>query len=324
MSETPKVSIIMPSLNVQPYIRQCVDSVLNQTLNDIEILCIDAGSTDGTLEILQEFAQKDHRIRLLHSDRRSYGYQVNLGIKNSVAEYIGIVETDDYIVPEMFEILYSAAVNAGRPDVVKSGNYVIWPAPDGGERITEDYPIDLPSGSVFQLSDHYELLIGHPNIWTCIYKRAFIKKNNIHVVEAPGGGWVDVPFLYQTLCEAGQICWVNKPLYYYRRNNPTASTRLKDCSIPMARINDCKDYLEKRFPSNRILEKQLFYRALYYRKVIGKYSTCTEENLQEAEKTFRRFRPEVRAWVILGKRFRTIKRSLQSLLTGKNELTDRT
>lgn len=77
----PKISVIMPSLNVAPYIRECMDSVICQTLNDLEILCIDAGSTDGTREVLEEYAGKDARIRLIESDKKSYGYQMNLGLE---------------------------------------------------------------------------------------------------------------------------------------------------------------------------------------------------------------------------------------------------
>ena len=94
----PKVSVIMPSLNVVSYIRECIESVVNQTLKDIEIICVDAGSTDGTLEVLEEYTAKDNRIKLLHSDKKSYGYQMNMGIDAATGEYIGIVETDDYIV----------------------------------------------------------------------------------------------------------------------------------------------------------------------------------------------------------------------------------
>ena len=92
-----KVSIIMPSLNVANYISECMDSVINQTLSDIEILCIDAGSTDGTLDILRDYESKDNRIKVIVSSMKSYGHQVNMGLDMAKGEYIGIVETDDYI-----------------------------------------------------------------------------------------------------------------------------------------------------------------------------------------------------------------------------------
>ena len=114
------MSVILPSLNVVNYIEECLDSVTGQTLEELEILCIDAGSTDGTLEILQKYADKDKRIRLIHSDKKSYGYQINLGIDQASGEYMGIVETDDYIEPKMYEELYQTASEENL-DYVKAG-----------------------------------------------------------------------------------------------------------------------------------------------------------------------------------------------------------
>ena len=92
-----EISVIMPSLNVRPYIEKCLGSVVSQSFKDLEIICVDAGSTDGTLEIINEFARKDSRIKVINSDIKSYGYQMNLGIRYAKGEYIGIVETDDFI-----------------------------------------------------------------------------------------------------------------------------------------------------------------------------------------------------------------------------------
>lgn len=111
----------MPCLNMEKYIKECIESVLSQTLTDIEVLIIDAGSTDGTLDILDSYIHGKHsdsRVQLIHSDKKSYGYQVNLGIERAVGEYIGIVDTDDRIVPDMYEILYPIAVSSGA-DYVK-------------------------------------------------------------------------------------------------------------------------------------------------------------------------------------------------------------
>ena len=105
-----KVSVIMPSLNVAPYIEKCIYSVINQSLQDIEIICVDAGSTDGTLEILENYSNKDKRIKLVHSPVKSYGYQVNLGICMARGDYIGIVETDDFVDSNMYDVLYGLAI----------------------------------------------------------------------------------------------------------------------------------------------------------------------------------------------------------------------
>ena len=104
-----KVSVILPSYNVGKYIRECLNSVVNQSLQEIEIICIDAGSTDGTRDIILEFADRDERIRLIDSEKKSFGYQENLGIALAKGEYIGFVETDDYVRTDMCEVLYNAA-----------------------------------------------------------------------------------------------------------------------------------------------------------------------------------------------------------------------
>ena len=121
----PKVTIIMPSLNVIKYIRPCMESVLKQTLKDIEILAIDAGSNDGTLEILEEYATLDSRVQVIRSDKKSYGYQLNLGILLAHGEYVGIVETDDMIMPDMYETLYDAAIETDAEYVKGRAEYFI-------------------------------------------------------------------------------------------------------------------------------------------------------------------------------------------------------
>ena len=106
MSISIKVSVIIPTLNVVQYAEKAISSVLQQSLKDLEIICVDAGSTDGTLEIFKKHADVDRRVRLLHSDKKSYGYQMNMGIDQAKGEYIGIVEADDYVPEDMYRDLY--------------------------------------------------------------------------------------------------------------------------------------------------------------------------------------------------------------------------
>ncbi|MCR2065245.1 glycosyltransferase family 2 protein, partial [Campylobacter helveticus] len=91
-----KVSVIIPSLNSINYYDECIKSVINQSLKEIEIICVDANSTDGTLELIKKYQAQDERIKLIISDKKSYGYQMNLGIAAASGEYVGIVESDDY------------------------------------------------------------------------------------------------------------------------------------------------------------------------------------------------------------------------------------
>ena len=133
-----KISVIMPSLNVVNYIEESISSVINQTFSSIEIICVDGGSTDGTLEIINSFAQTDSRIRLFRTDVKSYGYQMNLGLSKAQGEYIAVVETDDYIDSRMFEDLYIKA-KENNLDILW-GEYDLFYLDANGEKIFSRYP----------------------------------------------------------------------------------------------------------------------------------------------------------------------------------------
>ena len=104
-----KVSIIVPAYNVEPYLVECMESITNQTLSDIEIICINDGSTDGTLNILKEYAARDERIILVDKENGGYGIGMNIGMSKATGEYIGIVEPDDFVPVNMFGDLYKIA-----------------------------------------------------------------------------------------------------------------------------------------------------------------------------------------------------------------------
>ena len=243
--ETPKISVIMPTLNVKTYIEECVDSVVNQTLGDIEIIIVDAGSNDGTLEILKDYETKDSRITLLHSDKKSYGYQMNLGISKASGDYIGIVETDDYIDSRMFERLYQLS-NNGYCDIVKSNFIYVNEYKDKIFKDSNKCKMKMPENIVFNLKDDAHILVGHPSIWSAIYKRDFLLLNDIKFMEAPGGGWVDNPFFFETLCLAKTIKYTDEAYYYYRESNPNSSSnKLTDITLPIRRMLDNLDVLDK-------------------------------------------------------------------------------
>ena len=118
----PKVSIVIPCYNVEKYLRQCLDSVINQTLRELEIICVNDGSKDSTLSILQEYAEKDSRIKIIDKPNGGYGESMNRGFDMATGEYLGIIESDDYADLDMFEKLYHCA-KTYELDVVKSGFY---------------------------------------------------------------------------------------------------------------------------------------------------------------------------------------------------------
>ena len=219
-----KVSVIIPVYNGAAYIRECMDSIVCQTLKEIEIIPVDAGSTDGTVEILQEYAKKDSRIKLLFSDKKSMGYQTNRGISAAKGEYIGFCEADDYLAPTMYERLYEM-VSENCLDYVKSDFDMFV---DHDERMFLRYRIldggkaDL-YGSVICPRDMSYLVFRDVNMWNGIYKRAFIKQNNIRLNETPKAAFQDMGFVLQTLLLADKAMYVREEANRYRRDNVNSS-----------------------------------------------------------------------------------------------------
>ncbi len=266
----PLISVIMPSYNVADYIEQCMESVLNQTLENIEIICVDANSTDGTLEILKEYALKDSRITLITSDKKSYGHQMNLALELVKGEYVGIVETDDYIKEDMFETLYNMTEDA----TVEISKVNFWHVHDDDPEDTYSF-IDgtkknLPTTS-FTVSENENILNGHPCIWSAIYKTDFLKENNIQFMEEPGGGWVDNPFFFETFLLADSIKYKDEPYYYYRESNPNSSTnKLPNLNLPLERMHNNLDVFEKLDCNEENVLRALYVRIFWQVKDIHK------------------------------------------------------
>ena len=219
----PAISIIMPSLNVALFIRQSVESVMNQTFSDIEILCIDAGSTDGTKEILMELSQKDSRIRVIQSERKSYGYQMNMGLDMAQGKYIGIVETDDFIDRDMYEELYATARNENL-DVVKSNFWLH----SNNEDTFFEHLAGLPYRKTVSSDDIPSIFIRKEAIWAGLYRRAFLIENDIRFLETPGASFQDVSYMLKVWICAKKICFIKPAFLHYRTDNPNSSVKSKE------------------------------------------------------------------------------------------------
>lgn len=220
----PKVSIIMPCLNVKKYICECMDSVVNQTLRDMEIYVIDAGSTDGTLEILAEYSKRDGRVHVVHSDKKSYGYQMNLGIDLATGDYIGIVETDDIVETDMFRFLYEEAVREDADYVKGTSEGVYYGTGD----IEWRFPI-MPCQQLKQMDkyivvpkDTPSLFVYDNFLWNGIYRRDFLKKVKFN--ETPGAAFQDIGALFQIISRAEKGVYIKRKVYNYRQDNITASS----------------------------------------------------------------------------------------------------
>ena len=217
------VSLILPSFNVVRYIDECLQSAINQTLEDIEVICVDAGSTDGTLDIIREYAQKDSRVKLILSDKKSYGYQMNLGMQHASGKYIGIIETDDFAPKNMYGELFEIAERE-QAQVVKADFYRFRTVGDQIERTYNRLdPSDAYYGRSIEPAKNQKIFRFIMNTWSGIYLRSFLEENKIRHNETPGASYQDNGFWFQTFCCAKRIYFVDKPYYMNRRDNEASS-----------------------------------------------------------------------------------------------------
>lgn len=219
------ISIIMPSLNVAKYINQCLESVVSQTKKEIEIICIDAGSTDGTLQIIEDFAKRDNRIRIINSPIKSYGYQMNLGIDASCGEYIGIVETDDFIELDMFDKMYEQ-IKDNNVDFVKGAYIGFIGNEDTIERKFSESICKDMLGHVLDLKNNRKLGILSPvHIWSGIYRKQFLIDNDIRFNETHGASFQDTSFSILVGMVADSCIYIDDAFYHYRMDNANSSVK---------------------------------------------------------------------------------------------------
>lgn len=222
----PKVSIVVPVYNVATYLPECLDSVIKQTLKDIEIICVDDGSTDNSLEILNEYAKKDDRVKVITKPNAGYGNSMNMGMDAATGEYIGIVESDDWVEPTMFADLYKAAKKYNA-EIVKS-DYYEFTTKEGDKQIyiqtpTIPYFYNRPiSADTFEDIFHFRM-----NTWTGIYKTSFLRLFDIRHNETPGASYQDNGFWFKTISLATTAIFLDKAYYHYRQDNPNSSINSK-------------------------------------------------------------------------------------------------
>ncbi len=251
------VSVVVPMYNVASTLNQCLASIEAQTLPDLEIICMNDGSTDGTARIAHEHAARDARYVVVDKPNEGYGATMNRGIAAATGEWIAIMEPDDYLEPTALEQMVAcaeavAAESGNKVQVVRCAYWRVLGKKGGttGAETRAACPYlhrVKPASQPFAVGDGVELLLHHPAIWAGVYRRSFLDQRGIRFVEAPGAGWTDNPFLIQTLCGAGRgIAYVDEPLYCYREHdlNDAETLASKSPATPLTRWNEMMDSAE--------------------------------------------------------------------------------
>ena len=219
-SGSPAVSVLVPVYNVERYLPECLDSLKAQTLKNIEFICINDGSTDRSLEILEAYAKDDPRFRIIDKDNSGYGASMNRGLDEARGEYIGIVESDDFASPKMFATLYRFAKRHDC-DLVKS-NYFEY---DGVSDTRLEPFIGLPYKKVFDPRNLLAAVRVLPIIWAAIYRRSMLVENGIRFNETPGASFQDTSFVFRCWAASRRAALLKDAFLHYRVNRDESSVK---------------------------------------------------------------------------------------------------
>jgi len=256
----PLISVVMPTYKVEEYLPQCLESVINQDLKDIEIIPVDDGSPDSCGDIIDNYAKTDKRIHPIHQKNGGYGKAVNAGMAKARGKYIAIVETDDYIEPDMLSSLYRVAEKY-QASVVKAGFRKLYA--DGGEYIVRP-PFEFYKPEILVEPQYsIDLMLMESSIWAALYEKDFLEKNGIRMLESAGAAYQDVIFKFMVYSAAHQVICIEKPVYNYRVMTANSSSKSsKNWDVQFKNYEIIKNWLIKNDKFDEF--KSAFYTHAYF------------------------------------------------------------
>ncbi len=275
-NKAPKVSILVPIYNTSKYLPECLDSLLGQTLKDIEIVCINDGSTDNSPDIIREYQKRDSRVKLVDKANSGYGDSMNKGIEHATGEYIGICESDDFASPDMFETLWRYA-HRHRLDVVKCNYFEHDASGDREMHVYDGYKYK----HVFDPAKEQSVLAEIPIIWSALYRRQFIIDNGIAFNTTPGASYQDTSFVQQCWMAARRAALLPYFGLHYRVDNTASS-----CKSSTKIYEVCGEYeLSEKFMARDPERQKAFAPMLNYLK-FGTYRWNFNRIAEEHRRAF--------------------------------------
>ena len=241
-----KVSLIIPIYNAEVFLDESINSILNQTLKDIELVCVNDGSKDNSLKILEDFASNDDRIRIINQENHGCGAARNKALDNANGDYIYFFDPDDYLTPNALEKLYANAISNNSDFVIfkiasfRDGEPINYNEPGFEfEKVFNDVDFDNFTFNYRAIKRHVLLSSFAP--WTKFYKKEFLDKYDdfrFHTNVA----FDDVPFHVQSMLRAKRISYIPEFFYHYRLSNPNS---VNNTSSNASDIFKIVDYVEK-------------------------------------------------------------------------------
>ena len=255
MNFKPKVSLIIPVFNGEKHLSKAIESSINQSLEDIEVIIIDDGSTDKTPLILDDFKRKDSRIKVYTQEKnKGLGPTRNFGIEKATGEYLSFLDADDYLHPNAMESLYEQA-KAENLDLLQS-KYIH--KTQKSKKILPDDLIPLPKPVSGTEYFHQTFFIS-PTSWAKLYKTDFLKS---HQIKFPNIYYEDMPFVFEAISKAHRVSNNLMPTYIYQatENSITSNFTQKHLEDYIKVLENLQAY----FMQSQLTDKYASFPVQYY------------------------------------------------------------
>lgn len=261
----PLISIVIPVYNGEKFLRDCLDSVLKQTLENIEVIVVNDGSSDSSADIIEHYAKKDNRVIPINQENQGPETARNNGIKNSKGEFIAFLDSDDWVEPETYKEMYEAAVKS-RADIVFTD--IVWEYEDQEKSRIHSYSVN--ANRTINRDEIKEKILtdflysgSYGGVWK-LFRRRFVESNDI---KFPKGKYLGEDWLFNleafTYCDT--VYYLNKPYYHYRQINQTSLMRKHIPNLYDSYINSdtLERYAKKWGIFNEKIEVDLARRKCY-------------------------------------------------------------
>ncbi|WP_022791928.1 glycosyltransferase [Weissella halotolerans] len=268
----PKISVVVPTYNVRLYIRECIESILNQNFSEIEIIIVNDGSTDGSIEEIKDLILNDNRIKVINQKNQGLSAARNTGICVSNGDYISFIDSDDKISPNFLGNLYNVAEKENA-DIVRSsfcdinGNYLKGWVADFKEKPGNGYDI---------LEEFLDMNVSFV-VWSSLYKTSWIKKNKL--LFTPGILLEDCDFTVRAYLLANRIATSAERLYFYRVRPNSILTSNDAQKLSKSEAVIVSKFINMLTKTNNEYEARLLKKAIFafmrdWTRVLAKNNVC--------------------------------------------------
>lgn len=293
----PTVSVVVPVYNNEKYVVTCVNSLLAQTLDDIEIICINDGSTDASSQILHDFADRDSRVQVVDKENGGYGVAINRGLDLATGKYFTILESDDFADLDMLETLYSYAERFDL-DVVRANFSLYWSKKTKKDTFLELFaPYECDRVIDPSVRENQHCFYAQPALWSALYRTDFLRSNGLRLLETPGAAYQDTAFNFKIWACAKRVMFVHRPFVHYRQDNESSSINDK-----RKVFNICIEYEEiDRWLNEDRPEKRADLAPVMWKMMCDAYEWNTRRVSEDNKMSFvLRFGQDLRRAIDLG------------------------